>query len=388
MSQPNTAAIAVAAIFGGIALVFASYKAYRKIWHCMHRSEELPPLSQPPTTTYHGGVVTNTVSDMPTSRSINRSAGSTDYLITSSASTSTWHQADGLGSTSTSEMPSPNMQALDSVVLSTPSEIYDPSRPGASVISSSSSTMTIKRSYLRSPSTSQISYMSNPSRRESYLPHSPHNRDMIQIVPPQPLGFGGRMAMASDQKTLAFSEDSGIGLSEDFTSGLIWTERNPHRPHLAQQERKRYLMEGPVSSRSSEAPSPLTTSRSGSSPGGGVLDSQSESDRPYAAAEASPEQPTLHSGSVQPLARRASAIHPQVLGAQDSPLQRLQSNAGQARPSPQTRLPSDDNSHRSDSDASPILRPFVSQSSPPSTGDGAAASSSDVSSVAATSPPQ
>lgn len=192
--------------------------------------------------------------------------------------------------------------------------------------------------------------------------------------------------MASDRKTLAFSKESGIGLSEDFTSGMVWTERNPYRPHLAHQERKRYLMEGPISSRSSDVPSPLPTSRSGSSPGTSVLDSQSESDRPYAIAEAPSEQPTLHSSSVQPLARGASAIHPQMLGARDSPLQRLQSNAGQARPPPQGRLPSDDNGNRSDSDASPILRPFVSQPSPPGTGDGAAASNSDSSSVAADAP--
>ncbi|SJX61472.1 uncharacterized protein SRS1_10547 [Sporisorium reilianum f. sp. reilianum] len=381
MSQPSTAAIVVASIFGGIALIFVAYKTYRKMWHCMHRPEQLPPITQPPTA-YHGGVVMSTVVDMPASSYINRSASSTDYLAASSPSTSPWPQQDGLASTSTSEMPSPSVRAIDSVVLSTPSEIYDAHNRGASTISSSSSTMTLKRSYLRSPSASQLSYMSTSSRRESYLPHSPLNRDSIQIIPPQPLGFGGSMAMATDQKTLAFSKDSGIGAAEDFTSGLVWTERNPQRPQLAHHDRQRYLMQGPVSTRSSEAPSQLPSSQSSPVVQTRSLDSRTEGAHAYPAAVPPSEVPASASVTdgvqrprVEGLPQNA-VINPHLLSAKDSPLQRLQSNAGQARSSAaHLHSHSDSNSNRSDSDASPILGPFVPPSGPPSTGNSNASQS-------------
>lgn len=320
----------------------------------------------------------STVVDMPPASYIKRSASSTDFLAASSPSTSTWPQPDGLASTSTSEMPSPSMRAIDSVVQSTPSETYEaPHYRGASTISSSSSTMTLKRSYLRSPSASQLSYMSTSSRRESYLPHSPLNRDSIQIIPPQPLGFGGSMAMATDQKTLAFSKDSGIGGTEDFTSGLVWTERNPHRPQLAHHDRQRYLMQGPVSTRSSEVPSQLPSSQSSPVVQTRSLDSQTEGTNPYPRAVTPSEAPAsasiTHSVQQQPLAegtRQTAGINPQLLSAKDSPLQRLQSNAGPARSSPpHLHSHSDDNSNRSDSDASPILGPYVSPSGPPSVGN-------------------
>ena len=390
MSQPNTAAIAVASIFGGIALVFVAYKTYRKVWNCMHRSEQLPPISQPPTA-YHGGVVMSTVSEMPTLSSIRKTGSSTDFLRAASPSTSPWQQQDGLASTSTSEMPSPSMRGLDSVVLSSPSEIYDPHYRGASTISSSSSTMTLKRSYLKSSSASQLSYMSSSSRRESYLPHSPLNRDSIQIVPPQPLGFGGSMAMATDQKTLAFSTNSGIGTSEDFTSGLVWTNLSDHgsrsrnhRPQLAHQDRQRYLMEGPMSSRTSEAPSLLPSSQSSPVTKSASLEQPTEDGPPFPTSQSSDPQ-QVSTSEMARLGAKASVINPQLLGAKDSPLQRLQSNAGQGQSPPRKRLPSDDNnSNRSDSDASPILSPFVHHSSPPSTGNGASSDSSSVDACAPT----
>lgn len=155
MSQPNTAAITVASIFGGIALIFVAYKMYCKLWHCMYRPEQLPPISQPQTA-YHGGVVMSTASDASVFAAINTHPSSNNYLAASSASTSTWQQADALASTSTSELPSPSLRPLDSVVLSTPSDVYDPHHRGTSTNSSSSSTMTLKRSYLRCPSASQL----------------------------------------------------------------------------------------------------------------------------------------------------------------------------------------------------------------------------------------
>ncbi|SPO22294.1 uncharacterized protein UTRI_00972 [Ustilago trichophora] len=387
MSQPNTAAIAVASIFGGIALIFVAYKTYRKVWNCMHRPEQLPPISQPPTA-YHGGVVMSTVSEIPTFHSIRRTGSSHNYLAASSASNVTSPQHDGLTSTSTSEMPSPSIRALDSIVLSSPSDIYDPHYRGASTISSSSSTMTLKRSYLKSASASQLSYLSNSSRRESYLPHSPLNRDSIQIIPPQPLGFGGNMAMATDQKTLAFSTNSGIGASEDFTSGLVWTDpsdhgsrsRSSHRPHLAQQNRQRYLMEGPMSTRNSEAPSLLSSSQGSPLAQTMPLEHSPDGESPFGNATP-PDSQQANTQSESRLESKPSIINSQLLGAKDSPLQRLQSNAGQAQPPPHMRLPSDGNSNRSDSDASPILSPFVHHSSPPSTGDRAALSSPESSSA-------
>lgn len=339
----------------------------------MHRPEELPPISQPPTA-YHGGMVMSTVSETTAFQSIKGGAGSADHLAASSASTATWQQHDGLTSTSTSEMPSPSIRALDSVIVSSPSDLYDAHNRGASTISSSSSTMTLKRSYLRS-SSSQLSYMSNSSRRESYLPHSPLNRDSIQIVPPQPLGFGGNMALATDQKTLAFSSNSGIGTSEDFTSGLVWTDpsghggrsRNLQRPQLAHQDRQRYLMEGPVSTRSSEAPSLLPSSQS--SPVGQMAPLQDQADGDLGSLKATPlDSRQADTDGVSQLETKASNINPHLLGAKDSPLQRLQSNT---QPLPRTRVPSDSNSNPSVSDASPILSPFVHHSSPASMGEGA-----------------
>lgn len=109
------------------------------------------------------------------------------------------------------------------------------------VLSSSSSTMALKRAYTPSSNRAPSTYASStfrgssgnllaghngsaPPKRDTYLPHLPENRDKIQIVPPQPLGFGlGGMAQALDQRTLAFSKSSGIGdFDDDFSRGLVW----------------------------------------------------------------------------------------------------------------------------------------------------------------------
>lgn len=322
MSQPNTAAIAVGAIFGGIALIFVSYKVYCKLWHCMHRAEQLPPISQPPTA-YRGGVV---VATLPTIAAPSyRRDGSSDHLA-SSISTS---PQDGFVSTSTSEMPSPSIRPLDSVVLSTPGG-YEPQFGGTSVMSSSSSTMTLKRSYLRSPSSHSFA----SSRRESYLPHSPRNRDSIQIVPPQPLG-----GMAEPR---GLARDRSV---DEFTSGLIWTETGDRRAVRANQ-RQQYLRSGPT--RQSETASAVGSSQSSS--GSAVMEAEELG---------APEMQSLSAGNLARSAHLGStaAIDPQLLRAEDSPLERLQSNAGQARPLP-TRSSSQSNSNRSDSNASPILSPF------------------------------
>lgn len=155
-------------------------------------------------------------------------------------------------------------------------------RPGTrlSVISSSSSTMALKRSYASSVQSSHLTHSSSPiyglgvnhwqggmpAKRSSYLPHSPVNRDKIQIKTPQPLGIGlGGLATAVDQRTLAFTPDSGIGdgSSEIFGQGMIWPSPDPaegsERPQrrarmpistshssIGHDERMRYLQEGPA----------------------------------------------------------------------------------------------------------------------------------------------
>lgn len=350
-------------------MLFVTYKAYCKFWHCMHRPDSLPPISQPPTA-YHGGVVVMSGgSDLPTIHSIRGSGSSPHQPAVSPASTAAWQQQDGFNSTSTSEMPSPSVRGLDSAVLSSNTESSESHARGVS-------TMTLKRSYLKSSSASQLSYLSNSSRRDSYLPHSPLNRDSIQIVPPQPLGFGGNMAMATDQKTLAFSSNSGVGTAaEDFTSGFLWTDTAgrylPQRPQVAHQDMQRYLMEGPLSTRTSETPSLLPSSRTSpviqhtslSSP------SHTQAELPFTKPLSADSLPS-DTGGAAPSEQNPSWINSHLLGTDDSPLQRLQSNARQTHPPPRSRLPSEGHGQPSDSDASPILRPFVHQLSRPSTSEG------------------
>lgn len=175
--------------------------------------------------------------------------------------------SQGLMSPSEASAPaSPGSAGADTLLPATPAEVLDPHQRG---LSSSSSTMTLKRSLYASSvhgghgggySSASTSSLGG-ARRESYLPHSPMNRNQIQIVPPQPLGFGtGGMAMATDQRTLAFSKTSGVGSGEEFGSGLVWEESSGEpkpagpaatspglapAPALIQEQRKRYLKEGP-----------------------------------------------------------------------------------------------------------------------------------------------
>lgn len=108
-------------------------------------------------------------------------------------------------------------------------------------LSSASSTMALKRSYTPSMHRPASSYAGSafrgstgnllagaiPPRRDSYLPHLPGNREKVQIIPPQPLGFGlGGMAQAVDEKTLTFSKTSGIGdLDDEFSRSLLLQTR-------------------------------------------------------------------------------------------------------------------------------------------------------------------
>lgn len=355
MSQPATAAIIVASIFGSLAALFFGYKAYRKIWTWRHQNLLLPPIREA-SSAYHG--TTNTVSHPSGLASVPATSSNRGSLYATSPVGNSALWPHGLPSNTSSERASPSIGALDSVLVSNPIEAFD---ARSRTMSSSSSTMTLTRAYHKSSSASQLSF-SSPARRESYLPHSPLNRDMIQIVPPQPLGFGGTMAMAADQKTLTFSQNSGIGLGgDDFTSGLLWTQsdarpRSAPRAHLADQDRKRYLMQGPSSS---------------------LRDSDKSSLQSFAASSQSPSQGSslrIHSGTQSPVDSRpmtlstsastmqsseapsTGPIDSKTLDAEISPLQRLQSRASAA---PHTRSTSAANSLSAGSHESPILSPFA-----------------------------
>ncbi|PWN24386.1 hypothetical protein BDZ90DRAFT_122903 [Jaminaea rosea] len=174
--------------------------------------------------------------------------------------------------------------------VASPDAVSDAGGPSARprTMSSSSSTMTLRRSYAGSTDYLNSSARRNsqlfgssgsstyggggggagPSKRDSYLPHLPSNRDAIQIVPPQPLGIGlGGMATAKDQRTLAFSKQSGIGLGEEaFGEGnYSWNEaaaaaaqqeggQQPQRSlspgsvsgSIGAHQLHRYLQEGPL----------------------------------------------------------------------------------------------------------------------------------------------
>jgi hypothetical protein len=291
MSQPATAAIVVGCIVGGVALVFFGYRGYVK-WH-QHRHNGgpmiLPPsrigqdyASQyltPSTNTMAGGLYGGEGGYKDSWRgSHSHSKGS----ITShgaygseasypyqphrtSSSQGLLGQSPSAVSPKGEYMPthphSPPTPAGDSThgspSLSAPQEAYEPVQHPRMPSSRSTTTM-IKRTYATSVKSAGGAASTHTStfRRETYLPHLPENRDQIQIVPPQPLGFGlGGMATALDQKTLAFSSTSGIGSGEDdFSRGLVWQEGNPdataqaqaaRASRLGEEERLRYLAQGP-----------------------------------------------------------------------------------------------------------------------------------------------
>lgn len=252
MAQPATAGIIVAAIFVLLAVLYFGYRGYVK-WH-RYRSKpidsELPPIREPigPYSASSGGYTNPTPS-----------YGGDTWRTAGSASKGSFQGGTGsiYGQLSPDFGPTSRRQSFgafpgasdspDSIPGSPYSmgpEVQIPlaaaaattsgsTRPSPETLAhhrmSSASTMTLKRTYAGSvykgsSSMSPSSSMTLPQKRESYLPHSPYNRDSIQIVPPQPLGVGfGSMATATDERTLAFSKSSGIGLGDDtFSQGLVW----------------------------------------------------------------------------------------------------------------------------------------------------------------------
>lgn len=293
MGQPATAAIAVACIFGGLAAIYFGYRVYVKLYKHRHRGAEaeLPPVREPLTAYSNGnpgitpsGTLTGTLYGEPLRDSwrgnsskasiithfdrsgsqgygsehapISRRASSTMLLASPSAGVMSLE-----GSAPGSPLsPSGDLSSVS--MIPAPADVYDGGAAHGR-FSSSSSTMTLKRSYAASTykgsnGASSPGGLGGPrERRESYLPHLPGNRDSIHITPPQPLGFGlGGMATALDQRTLAFSSASGIGQgTDDFTSGLAWNrtpsdEGNNVGSTVREEERLRYLAQGPGRSHS------------------------------------------------------------------------------------------------------------------------------------------
>ncbi|EPQ28203.1 uncharacterized protein PFL1_04031 [Pseudozyma flocculosa PF-1] len=390
--QPATAAIVVAAIFGALAVLFFSYRIYRKVWNHRHRDQLLPPVREPPTAYYGQSAVTPMAQASP--YSFFAQANGTGSKGSSIAVPSPSYN----GAATPNELPSPSTPAADlNLTDAGPMpEPYDAHGRGYSTVSSSSSTMTLKRSYasgLPKPSSASVhSALSTPSmgRRESYLPHSPLNRDQIQIVPPQPLGFGtGGFAMATDQRTLAFSKMSGIGAGEDLTSGLVWADNNeplhtpggtatasaqPHQqPHqqqprddsrrpskaqLGEDERRKYLLQGPGSRSASPAlpppaASPSPASRRALSPGGSSLASNSRGTSALSDRSSNSDDPSTRGEPRRP--PPGSGIDARALDESKSPLQRVVSDR---LPVPHARMPSEVPSDETDHSGSPILGAF------------------------------
>lgn len=362
MAQPPTAAIVVASIFGGIAALFFGYRIYKKWWNWRQGDRLLPPVREPPTAYYGQTAVTPTMDSSPYA-SLGPSTSRASMMAVSPAFGPSWSQRNSQASHSPSERPSPVMTGVDIAGFpSAPPEAYDAHSRAVSTMSSSSSTMTLKRSYasstvLKSSSASQHSLLSAQSggRRESYLPHSPLNRDSIQIVPPQPLGFGlGSYATATDQRTLAFSRSSGIGQGDDFGSGLVWGPEHQHdisgrqsvRSTIGEDERRRYLQQGPLTQRST-TPS----------------NSSSISPPP---AEPSPAEYPSPTASATQLQRSVASIRSTSDGSQTnlSTGARIDEDALQQAQSPLQRVgfrptPSDPNaSFNAETSESPILAPF------------------------------
>ncbi|CAO1634673.1 unnamed protein product [Sympodiomycopsis kandeliae] len=304
MSQPATAGAIVAGIFAGLAILYFGYRGYVK-WHRHRRApvdSELPPIrelqtsyiaSGPPGSSVPG-TINSTQRPWPTSMS---SAGTLygDYGNSSKMQGSSSRASIGAGSifrqslgpemmnksrpestilplsqpADNSVPASPTSQATDFGALPLPppsATTLNETGPHHSRMSSASSTMTLKRTYAGSAyrgSVGSSGFVSSPTfekqqRRDSWLPHSPLNRDAIQIVPPQPLGVGfGSMATAMDERTLAFSKTSGIGAGDEvFGQGMAWgnsgSNQNGPTPseshswnNMSEDQRHRYLQQGP-----------------------------------------------------------------------------------------------------------------------------------------------
>ncbi|PWN33531.1 uncharacterized protein FA14DRAFT_173324 [Meira miltonrushii] len=315
MGQPAYAGVAVGLIFLAIVGALVGYKVYKKVhWRRYRKRQEAeaakaelengltadaggPPIHFPMRSTSPGpSMVGSLYGDIYPTDSMRGSmskasfySNPTPYQGSSASeygrprrasSQALFPSIGGIGEEGSAD-PSVPGSPTDFGPAS-PADTYDGPRHGRA-LSSASSTMTLKRSYAGSsyrgmsgshspvPFGNKRSHSPGPLnvRRDSYLPHLPENRNQVQIVPPQPLGFSFGMAQALDQRTLAFSKGSGIGdFDEEFSRGLLWAAQNGREPeneaeaeaikaaaqaHIARggsiddQARLRYLAEGPSS---------------------------------------------------------------------------------------------------------------------------------------------
>lgn len=338
MSQPATAGIIVGCIFAGIAVLYFSYRGYVK-WHrrkTVPTDAELPPVRELQPSYIAGGGGAGTLGGTASSRPWPTSSSSMGTLYETSPYASNKMHASGsrpsLGGgsifrqslgpdafngvngshsrrdssagivppTADSSVPgSPIASPMSEMgVLTAPPTAAD-SDYGHHRMSSASSTMALKRTYAGSVykgSVGNTGFASSPTfekqqRRDSWLPHSPLNRDWIHIVPPQPLGAGfGSLAMATDERTLGFSKNSGIGSGEEvFSSGLVWAAPGSNQTgpapagttswsSLSQDQRHRYLQDGPSRGLASTSTSnPSSASLGGPSPSASASASASTS---------------------------------------------------------------------------------------------------------------
>lgn len=343
MAQPAYAGVAVGLIFIALIGLFFGYRLYKRLHWRRERqrqaAEELPAITDMGRNSTH--FPTRSVSPGPSMfgslygdslpRDSWRGSSSKASLMSMPMQGSTANEygysrsrrSSSLGMTHVAihggdasqepSMPGSPIGQGD-VGLSSPSDIYDgPTHTRA--LSSASSTMTLKRSYASSAyrgSSAGFPPGAAPPRRDSYLPHLPGNRDAIQIVPPQPLGFSFGMAQAVDQKTLAFSKTSGIGDFDDvFAQGMLWTDEAGNQATdaekkaaieahisrggtIAEEDRLRYLAQGPSRSLS---------------PGlrGAIHNHLYESSRPGSSGARTPDGPGSRSRSPAPATWDGSA---------------------------------------------------------------------------------
>lgn len=317
MGQPAYAGVAVGLIFLAIVGAIVGYKVYKRLhWRRVRKRQEAeaakaelenglttdvnaggPPIHFPMRSTSPGpSMVGSLYGDIYPTDSMRGSmskasfySNPTPYQGSSASeygrprrasSQALFPSVGGIGEEGTADPSMPGSPT--DFGPASPADTYDGPRHGRA-LSSASSTMTLKRSYAGSsyrgmsgshspvPFGNKRSHSPGPfnNRRDSYLPHLPENRNQVQIVPPQPLGFSFGMAQAIDQRTLAFSKGSGIGdLDDEFSRGLLWAAQNGREPeneaeaeaikvaaaaHIARggsiddQARLRYLAEGPGS---------------------------------------------------------------------------------------------------------------------------------------------
>lgn len=120
------------------------------------------------------------------------------------------------------------------------------------------------------------------------------------------------MATATDQRTLAFSKTSGVGGNEDWSTGLVWNTNGEelNRPssaaRVAEEQRLRYLMQGPTTNNSSLSAHP--TSGYGSVNGSKPSSSRSRSPRSEGRSDSNSDYPGMKPSSSNSTSNSSSSF--------------------------------------------------------------------------------